>query len=137
MPKRKPSKPDDDFPLYGYSKWQWAKRIQGKIHDFRPWSDWRQAIDQYLEDRDDLQAGRTPRWRRHDVLTVSDDLNRVLEATGRLIEPGGVTSRKWDGYLQACRFAVQIFGRGLNVENLVAGHFDRLRVAIVVKRSQT
>ena len=35
----KPSKPDQDFPLFAYGAGVWAKKIRGRMHSFGPWDD--------------------------------------------------------------------------------------------------
>ena len=46
------------FPPYAHHNGQWAKRIRSKIHCFVTWDDPDRAHNQYLDQRDDLAAGR-------------------------------------------------------------------------------
>ena len=57
----KPKKPYLDFPLTAHNNGQWCKKIRGKVHFFGIWAEADQALANYCEVRDDLQAGRQPR----------------------------------------------------------------------------
>jgi hypothetical protein len=57
----KPAKPRFDFPLFPHATGRWAKKIRGKLHYFSKWADPDAALQRYVEERDDLYAGRKPR----------------------------------------------------------------------------
>ena len=73
--KKKPAKPYSEFPLYLHRTGQWTKKIRGRTVYFSTDAD--AALRKYLEQRDDLQAGRTPRV-QGEGLTVRDLCNRFL-----------------------------------------------------------
>src|SRR5262245_21900426 len=87
----RPKKPHKDFPLTPHPNGQWAKRINGRLYYFGKWGgrvdgrmvrlpgDGRkEALDLYLAQKDDLLAGRTPRARDADGLTIAELCNRFL-----------------------------------------------------------
>jgi hypothetical protein len=55
----KPAKPNPDFPLFAHAAAVTAKKIRGKLYDFGPWHDLDAAPAKYMEQRDDLHAGRS------------------------------------------------------------------------------
>ncbi len=57
----KPAKPRLDFPLFAHATGRWAKKIRGKLYYFGKWADPDAAPQRYVEERDDLYAGRKPR----------------------------------------------------------------------------
>jgi hypothetical protein len=57
----KPNKPTEDFPLFPQNNGTWPKKIRRKPHYFGRGSDAVGALAEYLEEKDALHAGRTPR----------------------------------------------------------------------------
>jgi integrase len=96
-PAVKPNKPYPDFPLTAHPAGYWCKKIRGKIHYFGPWGDPDAALKKYLEQKDDLHAGRTPRPEA-DTLTVKDVANAFLNAKQQAVGAGELSPRTWADY---------------------------------------
>src|SRR5262245_35069529 len=122
----KPSKPYPEFPLTAHPAGYWCKKIRGKIHYFGPWHDPDGSLRQYLEQKDALHAGRTPRA-DPEALTVRDLANAFLNAKRAQMDAGELSPRTWDGYKGACDFLVKHLGRGRLVSDLGPDDFAKLR----------
>ena len=60
-PRLKPQKPRDAFPLFAHATGRRAKKVRGVMRYFGPWEDPEAALNPWLEQKDDLLAGRVPR----------------------------------------------------------------------------
>ena len=88
----KPAKPYPDFPLTAHPAGYWCKKIRGKIHYFGPWDDPDAALAKYLEQKDALHAGRTPRPDPQ-ALAVKDLANAFLNAKKEAVDAGELSPR--------------------------------------------
>jgi integrase len=131
-PKDKPAKPYEDFPLFAHATNRWAKKIRGKLHYFGPWSDPEGALRKYLDQRDDLHAGRTPRVRA-DGLTVRDLLNRFLTTKKHLVDTREITARTFADYYATCQAIGASLGLTRLVDDLAADDFERFRAELAAK----
>ena len=113
----KPGKPYPDFPLFPHATKRWAKKIRGKLHYFGPWGDPEAALQKYLDQRDDLHAGRVPRTARGG-LHVQDLLNRFLTAKQQAVQAGRLSPLTFATYFQSCRRMTTVFGLATPVESL-------------------
>src|SRR6516165_5011630 len=81
----KPNKPRPDFPLTAHPAGYWCKKIRGRLYYFGPWDDPDGAEKKYLEQKDDLHAGRKPR-EDAEGLTVRHLANLFLNAKQTLVD---------------------------------------------------
>jgi integrase len=124
--RSKPAKPYPDFPLFPHATRRWAKKIRGVMHYFGPWEDPDGALKKYLDQKDDLHAGRTPRPTEGE-LTVRDLVNRFLTSKKLLADSGDITVRTFADYHASCERVVAAFGKNRLVADLAADDFEKLR----------
>jgi integrase len=129
----KPRKPYSDFPLFPHATGRWAKKIRGKLHYFGTWNDPTRALQKYQDQRDDLQAGRTPRV-SNDGLTIRDLSNRFLTSKQNLVNTEELTQRTFNDYYITCERLISEFGRNRLVTDLASDDFERLRASLSKSR---
>src|SRR5262245_193260 len=125
-PSDKPTKPYPEFPLFPHAAGVWAKKIRGKLHYFGPWDDPEGALKKYLEQKDDLHAGRKPR-QGAEALTVKDVCNAFLTHKKSLMKAGELSPRTMAGYKAACAFLIEQLGRTRLMADLGPDDFATLR----------
>src|SRR5262245_44460523 len=138
----RPRKPYPDFPLTPHASGAWQKKIRGKIHYFGRWGrrvngklvriegdGWKEALELYRAQADDLHAGRTPRV-KGDGLMLADLCNRFLTAKQRQREAGEISARMFDEYKTTTDRLVGTFGKTRSVDDLAADDFEALRDAM-------
>ncbi len=123
----KPPKPYADFPLFPHATRRWAKKIRGKLVYFGAWNDPHAALAKYLDQKDDLHAGRTPRQRGGDGLTIRHLLNRFLSEKEDAVAVGELTGRTFHDYRAACARVARILGGAGQVEGLTPENFASLK----------
>ncbi len=126
-----PEKPYPGFPLFPHCSGQWAKKIRGKTHYFGREAD--AALNKYLEQRDDLQAGRTPRDKTGE-LTLRQLANRFLNSKRLQMEAGELSARTWNDYYNTCESMTEFFGKDRSVLDLRPEDFDRYRADLAKTR---
>jgi integrase len=122
----KPSKPYPEFPLTAHPAGYWCKKIKGKIHYFGPWADPDGALARYLEQKDDLHAGRKPRPDA-DGLTVKELCNAFLNAKQAKVDAGELSPLTWRKYKHVCDLLVSQLGRTRLVADVRADDFAAIR----------
>ena len=124
-----PKKPRPDFPLFPHKSGYWAKKVRGRFHYFGKIVDdpkGQKALDKWLDQKDDLLAGRTPRA-TGEGLSVRDLCNRFLTAKRGKMEVGELTPVSFADYHSACKRIVQAFGPRRLVVDLDASDFESFR----------
>lgn len=120
----KPAKPYRDFPLFPHATRRWAKKIKGRLHYFGPWNDPDAALQRYLDQKDDLYAGRRPR--SGEGLTVADLANRYLTWKRHLTDNGEMKPQSFTENYRACQLVVDVFGKNRLVSDLRPSDFEGL-----------
>jgi integrase len=139
--KRRPNKagatekPHPDFPLFPHSRGYWAKKVRGKVHYFGKVStdpEGTAALQKWLDEKDDLLAGRKPRANR-EGLTIKALLNHFLTAKKARVTSGEILSQTWDEYHVTCKLVEQAFGLDRFVDDLSVDDFQQLRASMAKK----
>jgi integrase len=128
-PTKRPKKPYPDFPLSPHASGKWQKKIRGKIYYFGHWArvvkgkltriegdGWKEALDLYKSQADDLHAGRTPRTSQEGV-TLADVCNQFLTAKQRKVNEYKATTDR----------LIATFGKTRLVLDLAPSDFESLR----------
>ena len=135
----RPPKPYPDFPLTPHPAGVWCKSIKGKLRYFGRWGHrvngklvrvegdgWKQALELYQEQKDDLYAGRTPRVNK-DGLTIAGLCNNFLSFKKARVTTGELSVRTFSDYQRTTDRLVRVFGGGSSVESLNGPDFEKLR----------
>ena len=97
----KAQKPYPDFPLTAHPNGQWCKKIRGRLHYFGAWDDWEAALNLYLDQKDDLHAGRKPRV-NGEGKTLGLAMDHFLSAKKLLEQSGEISPRSYKDYEHTC-----------------------------------
>jgi hypothetical protein len=98
---KKPRKPHPHFPLFAHANGQGAKKVRGKLHYFGPIDDPQAALKKFVEEKDDLLAGRAPRTPAESA-TLRELVNRFLTSKQRLVSAGELAARTFEDYRIVC-----------------------------------
>lgn len=128
----KPAKPYPEFPLYAHPSGRWAKKIRGRFYYFGHWENPDAALEEYLKQKDDLHAGRTPRP-AHDALIIWNAVNAFLNEKKARVEAGELCQRTFNEYKVACDMIVATFGKRRRVADLAPDDFAALRKRMAAK----
>ena len=101
------SKRANRFPLWLHTGTRlWAKKIRGRTCYFGPDKD--KALRRYVNEKDDLEAGRTPQAAA-DALTVRALVNDFLSNRRAKVDSGELTPGMWGDYYHICGQVVDMF----------------------------
>jgi hypothetical protein len=130
----KPAKPYPDFPLFPHAGGVWAKKIRGKLHYFGKWDDPDGALQKYLAQKDDLNAGRTPRT-DPGAVTVKELVNAFLNAKQALVDTSELTRLTWHDYKTACDEIITTCGKSRLLSDVGPDDFAKLHDRMAAKWS--
>ena len=142
----KPKKPYPDFPLQPHNSGAWQKRINGRIHYFGRWGPvvkgkltriegdawWKEGLELYKVQADDLHAGRKPRV-KSDGTTIADLCNRFLTAKTQQLASQEISARTFAEYKATTDRIVATFLSTRLVDDLRSDDFETLRAKIAKK----
>jgi len=94
---------------------------------------WQAAVDKYLEQKDDLNAGRKPR-ETGTGLTMRELCNRFLTSKQLLLENSEITNRTFVDYKPPTDRIVAQFGRSRLVADLAPDDCEEFRTQIAKTR---
>ena len=130
-----PAKPYPDFPLFPHGNGQWAKKMKGKLWFFGVWGDPDAALKKYVQERDEIQAGRDPRRGAgvarvsSQELTVYDMCNLYLQRQENRVKAGELSQRHFVDGLRTCKRMGEHFGKFQRAAALLPGDFAAFRLA--------
>jgi len=120
----KPEKPYPEFPLFAHAAGYWAKKINGKLHYFGRWDDWRAALEKYNENRERLHAGQAL---KSDQPTVRDLLNAFMNDRLVAQDTGQITRRTFGEYKRCCDRMSRILGLSRPLSTLGSADWAALK----------
>jgi hypothetical protein len=92
-----------------------------------PGDGWKESLQNYQDQKDDLYAGRRPRGRDEGGVTVADVCDRYLSVKDDDRQAGEITRRTFDEYKLTTDMLVSAFGKNRLVTDLDSRDFEELR----------
>ena len=132
-----------DFPLFQQGNkakpdgLRWCKKVRGKLHYFGKCVDDPKgvaALKLWLDQKDDLIAGRKPRQKESGGVTVRDLCNRFLNVKLQQKEAGEIRNQSWLDYKRTCDLVIAKFGATRVVSDLASDDFEALRAKLAKTR---
>ena len=117
----------DKFPLWLHPCGQWCKKVKGRFYYFG--TDRDEALKRYVQEREDIQAGRPPRRRSEDT-TVAELVDAFLTEKRNRVDAGDLSTRTWSDYFATCKAVAAEFGKARPVADLRPADFAKLRAGV-------
>ena len=105
----------------------WAKKIRGKLHYFGGWGDPEGALAKYLDQKDDLHAGRKPRRCRRRVSKSANSATPSGTPRTPWSRAGELSPRTLQDYKPDDGPVAEEFGKSRLVDDLGPDDFAELR----------
>jgi len=120
-----------DFPLtvHPSGNGYWVKKVHGVQHRFGPLTDPQTALEQWLEQKDDILAGREPTTNTGDT-TVRELLNRFLTDAEQRVNAGELANTSFREFRYAAKMVVNTFGKNQTISSISPSDFANLRQSI-------
>lgn len=125
----KPKKPHPDFPLTPHNSGRWCKKVRGKLHYFGPWADPQAALELWIEQKDDLLAGRVPRPKgdNSDGPTLRELVNKFLTTKKAKQDEGELSPYTFKAYHDISEHVISFFGKDRLLSDIRQEDFQSLR----------
>jgi len=133
---RKYSKPHPDFPLTPHRNGQWCKKVRGVIKYFGKIAadlDGQKALAQWLDQKDDLLAGREPRG-NVGGFTIADLCNKFLLAKDARVTSREISPRHRYDLGKTTDLIVDAFGKNRIVDDITSDDWERFRQTLAITR---
>lgn len=131
---RKPER--QDARPFQHASGRWAKKCRGSFVYLGRVADdptGEAAWQKWLDIRDDVRAGRKPRPKADDTLTVEGLINQWLHSKRQRVDSGELAIRTWQGYKSLGVLIVETLGRTRAASDIGSEDFQGLR-AVFAKR---
>lgn len=96
------------------------------MHYFGPWADWQAALQLFLDQRDDLYAGRTPRA-NGDGVALGLAMDHFLSSKKRQEQSGEIEPKSYRGYEETCDLIAASMGANRLLSDISRTDLETLR----------
>ena len=126
-------KPYPDFPLTAHPSGRWCKKIKGKLFCFGALANPEAALAKFLDEKNDLYAGRVPRSKIEAGPTLRNLCNEFLTAKKDKLERGEITARTFYDLYGAAERLIKELGKDRLLTDIRAEDFAAMQRAFPKK----